>query len=121
MKDQRAGAPPQFEALTNSAHHLNQLKIQLKEAQKKHASLFNEVLDAAEGDPPQLSFGIIHQGKMVAGGPLNMQLIGMLRALNSAMGHIPPGEGAGCPDKVGCANIGQLGDHCYYLCLTVKR
>ncbi|SRR5216684_1839162 len=120
MTDKPGGAHQQFEALTNSANHLNQLRTQLAQAQERHASLLNEVLDAVEGDPSQLSFGIVSQKKKVAEGPLNKQTLEMLRAVGGAIAHIPPGEGAGCPDRVGCANIGQLGYTCFYLCKTVK-
>ncbi len=120
MTDKPGGANQQFEALANSAKHLNQLRNQLEQAQKQHASLLNEILDAVEANPSQLAFGIVHQKKVVAEGPLNKPTLEMLRAVGSALGGIPPGEGAGCPDRVGCANIGQLGNTCFYLCKTVK-
>ena len=120
MTDKPGGAQQQFEALTNSANHLRQLRTQLEQAQQQHTLLLNEILDAVTENPSQLAFGIVYQKKTIAEGPLNKQTLEMLRAVAAAMGHIPPGEGAGCPDRVGCANIGQLGNRCFYLCKTVK-
>ena len=119
MTDKPGDAQQQFEALVNSANHLNQLRAQLAQAQERHVALLNEVLDAAEANPSQLTYGIVHQKKAIAGGPLSKPTIEMLRAIGGSRTSIPPGGGAGCPDKVGCANIGQLGDRCFYLCKTV--
>lgn len=119
MTDQPGAAQAQLEALTKSAHHLSQLKMQLDQAQKQHALLLNQALDAAERDPSHAAFGIVRNNKTVAEGPLSKPMIEMLRAIAGG-GLIPPGEGAGCPDKVGCANIGQLGNTCFYLCKTVQ-
>jgi hypothetical protein len=118
MPEKTGDAHQQFEALTNSANHLNQLRTQLAQAQKHHASLLNEVLDAVASNPSQLAFGIVSQGKTIAEGPLNKPTLEMLRAVGGAIGRIAPGEGAGCPDRTGCANIGQLGNTCFYLCKT---
>jgi len=120
MTDKPGGATQQFEALTKSANHLRQLRAQLEQAQQQHVSLLNEVLDAVAGNPSQLAFGIVSEKKIVAEGPLNKQTLEMLRAVGSAVGRISPGEGAGCPDRTGCANIGQLGNTCFYLCKTVQ-
>jgi hypothetical protein len=119
MTDKPTGEQ-QLEALTKSANNLRQLRIQLEQAQQQHVFLLNEILDVVAENPSQLAFGIVHQKKTIAEGPLNKQTLEMLRALAAAMGHIPPGEGVGCLDRVGCANIGQLGNRCFYLCKTVK-
>ena len=109
----------QFEALKNSSNHLNNLKIQLKQAQERHANLLRQVLATAGKNPSQWEFKIIEQKETIAKGPLNKQSQAILAAVAGSVALIPPGEGAGCPERVGCANIGQLGDKCFYLCQTV--
>lgn len=120
MTDKPASLQNTFEALVNSTPHLRQLSSQTEHAQQQHASLLNQVLDAVAGDPSQLSFGIVSQKKTIAQGALNQQTLELLRVIASAIGRIPPGEGAGCPDRAGCVSIGQFGEKCFYLCKTVK-
>jgi len=114
-------AKKQLEALKKSSSRLNHLRIQVEQAQKQHADLLQGVLQAAERNPSQWEFKIIQQKRMIAEGPLNKQAQEILGVLGGLMARIPPGEGAGCPEKLGCANIGQLGDTCFYLCLKVAR
>src|SRR5258708_28186632 len=105
MTDKPGGATQQFEALTNSANHLRQLRAQLEQAQQQHVSLLNQILDAVAGNPSQLAFGIVSEKKIVAEGPLNKQTLEMLRAVAGAVRPIPPGEGPGWPDRTRCDTI----------------
>ena len=116
MTDNSSGAKAPFEALTNSARHLSQLRIQVEQAQEQHTRLLREFLGAIECDSSQWEFEIIQQGKTIAKGPLNKQAQAILEALGASAARPGPGEGAGCPEKTGCTNIGQFGNKCFYLC-----
>jgi hypothetical protein len=120
MADQTGDANKLLEALTTSANRLHQLRTQVEQAEKEHASLLTKFLDAAQGNPAQLQFAVVQQGKTIAGGPLSKETIGIFRAIGGSASRIPPGEGAGCPDKAGCANVGQPGNTCFYICKTIQ-
>jgi len=112
MTDKLGDAQKQLEALKNSSSHLNRLRVQVEQAQGQHVRLLQEFLEAAERNPSQWEFKIVQKKRTIAEGAFNKQAQGILGALGGLMGRIPPGEGAGCPERVGCANIGQFGDTC---------
>ena len=113
-------AEKQLERFRTSASQLNRLKNQVEEAQKRTTSLLNKFLDAVKSNPSQWEFKISQKNKTVAEGLLNKQAHDILRAVVGLTGNIPPGEGAGCPDRTGCVVIGQFGNKCFYLCKTTK-
>jgi hypothetical protein len=102
-----AGA--KFEALNSAAIHL-------RHAREQHARLLQEFLAAAAANPAEWQIRIAEEEQTLFEGPLDKQAHGILAAL----ARIPPGEGAGCPDRVGCTNTGQFGNKCFYICKTVK-
>ena len=109
MTDKLDGAEKHFEALTKAADDV-------EKSRKRHAHLLTAFLEAVEKNPSGWQFEIVQHGRTVAEGPLNKQVQAIFGALGHSLQGIRPGEGAGCPEKVGCTNIGQLGDICFYLC-----
>lgn len=110
MTDQPGAAQAQLEALTKSAHHLSQLKMQLDQAQKQHALLLNQALDAAERDPSHAAFGIVRNNKTVAEGPLSKPMIEMLRAIAGG-GSYRLAKAPAVRTKSGAPTSGSLGTH----------
>jgi hypothetical protein len=109
MKDKLGEATKQLDALKNSSSQLNHLRIQVEQAQEQHAHLLQEFLEVAERNPSSWEFKIIQHKKTIAVGPFNKQAQEILGALGGLMARIPLGGGAGCPERAGCTNIGQLG------------
>jgi hypothetical protein len=68
-------------------------------------------------DPRPWKYVIVEKGRRPVEGPVTTEVLNFLGPIGAA--SIPPGEGAGCPEKVGCTNIGQLGNHCFYICRAV--
>jgi hypothetical protein len=110
----------QMETLSNSSRHLQELRAQSEEAQEKHARLLEEFLNAVDRNPSQWSLRILQDGKPIGESPWTPPIHELLLAAASSRGP-SPGGGAGCPDRVGCANTGQLGNKCFYICKTVAR
>lgn len=119
MTAKLSDAERQFEALRNSVSQLNHLRIQVEQTQKQNVNLLKEFLAGVEGNPSQWEFKIIQKQRTIIEGPLNKQANEILRAMVDSMARIRPGEGPGCPERTGCAIIGQFGDTCFYLCQTV--
>jgi hypothetical protein len=119
MRDKLDDAKKEFEALKKSSGQLNDLRIQIEQAQEQHARLIQQFLQSAERNPSHWEFKIIQGKRTVAEIPFNKQAQEIFAAVNSSFARIRPGEGAGCPDRTSCTNIGQFGDLCFYLCHTV--
>ena len=119
MRDKTDDAKKEFEALKKSSGKLNDLRIQIEQAQEQHAHLLQDFLQAAERNPSHWEFKIIQQKRTIAEIPLNKQAQKIFAVVGGLLARIRPGEGAGCPEKTGCTNIGQLGDLCFYLCHSV--
>src|SRR5581483_3067543 len=106
-----------FNALNASLKELRGLGARAKTAEAKRIKSHQALLSTAERDPGKWHIRIVQAGKEIVSAPAELQGIKILRALSSSTGsRIRPGEGAGCPEKTGCTNIGQFGDTCLYLC-----
>lgn len=126
MPQDRPDANERFGALLASASRLRQLGHELDQAREGHAQVLASFLAAAKGDSTSWMFEITEGGQVTAEGPLGPEAWQIFHSLVSALsrvgpGQLGPGGGAGCPDKTGCANTGQLGNKCYYICSTVSH
>jgi hypothetical protein len=85
-----------LDELRSSDARVRELRAQLEKEEARHASLLSRLLEYVNANPTGW------------------------RIETASRGAIPPGEGAGCPEKAGCANIGSLGNICFYVCKTVQ-
>ena len=85
----------------------------------QHSKLLLDFLSSVENDSKGWHFHIKENGKTLAEGDLTKEARAMVGAFASSLSQ-SPGGGAGCPEKEGCANIGQLGTKCFYLCKTLS-
>lgn len=120
MQDRADDATRQLEALNNSSRHVQELKSQCEEAQERHTRQLGQFLDAVDRNPSQWSLRVVQDGKTASESPWTPPIHDVLLAASLSRGG-SPGGGAGCPDRVGCANVGQFGNKCFYVCKTVAR
>jgi hypothetical protein len=97
-----------------AAKHIEALKA--NPTSEQHTALVHKLLDTIDKEPAHWQFVLKENERTVAEGPLTGPVVALLRASLGAWGVA---GGAGCPEKLGCANIGQRGQVCLYLCHTV--
>ena len=90
-----------------------QLQKQNEQARKQRAQALKKLFEVVESDPSRFTFEIIQQKKTIAEGHMNKEMLSVFKVLGGN------GDGAGCPEKLGCASIGQLGSVCFYLCRKI--
>jgi hypothetical protein len=91
----------------------------LRHARELHRKAIADLLALVEREPDGWLLSIREGDKVVAEGPVGGTGVHVMRAMLGGLSGWDIAGGVGCPDKVGCTNIGQLGTKCFYLCKTV--
>jgi hypothetical protein len=109
-----------FEEYKNSLNQTNHLRTQLAHAENQSEELLRKFLEAAQGNHSQWELRIVEENRTVTHAHLTPEVSNIVLAILASVSRIPAGDAFICPDKLGCASTGQLGQRCTYVCKTVQ-